>query len=176
MAKKKRTSARRAKTYTKARRRTLSASPRRRRARRRSGLSEIMTPAGAMAAGRGIISGAAGGFASRFVHSAARNQSGLIRLGIGVVVSALTYGIVGPNAGAGMAGGFAAIESEKLSTNLLNEDPYADPDAINQLPPVLNDNGEAMTLMESDGEMFYLDESTGDAYALSEVYPTMAVN
>lgn len=143
--------------------------------RRRSGLSELMTPAGAMAAVRGIGGGAAGGFAAGIAHDMVKNQQPILRVGLELVGSALAYTLVGPNIGAGAAGGFAALESAGLRSQFMSESsPYADPDAINELPPVLNENGEQMTLMESDGQQFYLDEQTGDTYLAEEVYPQLS--
>lgn len=156
--------------------------PRRRRGmsarrRKRSGLSELMTPAGAMAAGRGILGGAAGGFAGGILQGLVKDQSPIVRIGVGAVGSALIYALVGPNVGAGMAGGITAIETATLRTQFMNEGgDYADPDALNQLPPVLNENGDPMTLMEADGELYYLDEATGDSYLAEEVYPQYAAN
>ena len=177
MARKRRTK-KRASTITG---RKHKSAPRRRRGmaarRRRSGLSELMTPAGAMAAGRGILGGAAGGFAGGVFHGLVKDQSPIIRIGVGAVGSALIYALVGPNVGAGMAGGITAIETAGLRSQFMNEgEEYADPDALNQLPPVLNENGEAMTLMEADGQLYYLDETSGESYLAEEVYPQYAAN
>ena len=74
---------------------------------------------------------------------------------------------------AGMAGAFTALESERLYNGLLNEngDMYADPDAINQLPVMMNENGEVVTLAQNaNGEMVYLNETTGDVTLAEDVY------
>lgn len=146
------------------------------RRRHRGGLREIMTPAGAMAAGRGVLGGAAGGIGAGIVRKAAANLPTLGRVGVGLLGSALIYGVLGwQNVGAGFAGGYAALETQGMA-GLQEGHPYADPDALNQLPPVLNENGEPLTLMEDEqtGDVLFLDEATGETYLAEEIYPSYA--
>lgn len=167
------------------RRRHLSAGPRkhsrRRSTRRRSrSLSSIFTPAGAMAAGKGILGGAAGGFAAGVGHKMMSGQHAAVRIGAAAVVSAVLYSVVGyPNVAAGFAGGVAALEGEAMTNKLMSEmgaGKYADASSLNTMPAPLSDNGVPMQLMEDGetGEMFYFDENTGAAVPVSSIYPSYA--
>lgn len=161
-------------------RRTMSAAPVRRsrrigRARRkRGGLSELWNPSTAAAAAKSIGAGALGGFIAGGAHKMISNQQPLTRYALGAGASFITYALLGyPMMSAGMAGAFTALESEKLYNGLLNEngDMYADPDAINQLPVMMNENGDVVTLAQNAaGEMVYLNEATGDVTLAEDVY------
>lgn len=160
-------------------RRTMSAAPVRRsrrigRSRRkRGGLSELWNPQTAAAAAKGIGAGALGGFIAGGAHKMIANQQPLTRYALGAGASFITYALLGyPMMSAGMAGAFTALESEKLYSGMLNEgDMYADPDAINQLPVMMNENGEVVTLAQNaNGEMVYLNETTGDVTLAEDVY------
>jgi len=167
----------------------LSAGPKRRRhsvgkrktsRRRRShGLSAIFTPAGAMAAGKAILGAAGGGFFAGVGHKMMKDQNVGIRLGAGVVVSALLYAVVGmPNVAAGFAGGVTALESDAMTTKLMSEmglsaGKYADAGAANMLPSIMGPSGQPLSLMEDTdtGEMLYFDEGTGETFLAEDVYP-----
>lgn len=167
--------------------RHLSAGPRRRRpatkttrrrSRRRSGLSSAFTHAGIVAAAKQILGGAAGGFASGVGHKAMSSLSPLARIGLQGVIAYGVSAIVGwPNIGAGYAGGSAALETQEVTNKLLSEvgiggNKYADKNAANQLPLMLNDNGNVLSLMEDEnGTFVYMDQNSGAAYLAESIYP-----
>lgn len=183
--------ARKKKHNTKRRKRAhhLSAAPRcrrsvktagrkRRSTRRRTGLSAAFTHAGLVAAAKQILGGSAGGFAAGIGHKAMASMSPLARAGVQLAVSFGVTSLVGwPNIGAGYAGGAAALESQAMTEKLLSEvgigaGKYADSRAANQLPMMLNDNGNVLTLMEDEnGTFVYMDENNGNAYLAESVYP-----
>jgi len=165
------------KKTTRKRRSTMSAaSPkrmiRRKRSTRRKGLSEMFTASTAMAAAKSIGAGALGGFIAGGAHRLVATQQPLTRYALGAGASFITYALLGyPMMASGMAGAFTAIESQKLYDGMLNEDFYADPDAINQLPVMMNEDGDVITLaQDASGEMIYLNEATGDVTLAEEVY------
>ena len=49
-------------------------------------------------------------------------------------------------------------------------DMYADPDAINQLPAMMSENGDPITLAQSDEGLVYLNENTGEVTLAENVY------
>jgi hypothetical protein len=76
---------------------------------------------------------------------------------------------------AGMAGAFAALESKPAYDKFLAEDDdmmmFAQDDSINELPMILNENGEQITLSQDEsGEVIYLNEETGETMLAEEVY------
>lgn len=164
------------KKSTRKRRTTMSASPkrmiRRKRSTRRKGLSEFFNASTAMAGAKAIGAGALGGFIAGGAHRLVATQQPLTRYALGAGASFLTYALLGyPMMASGMAGAFTAIESQKLYDGMLNEDFYADPDAINQLPVMMNENGDVITLaQDASGDMVYLNESTGDVTLAEDVY------
>jgi len=141
--------------------------------RKKSGLSEMFSATTAQAAAKTIGAGALGGFIAGGASKMIANQAPLTRYGLAAGASFITYALLGyPNMAAGMAGAFTALESEKLYAGLLNEDAdiYADPDAINQLPVMMNENGDVITLaQDASGEMVYLNEATGDVTLAEDV-------
>lgn len=148
-----------------------------RRGGRRKGLSEIFTPAGFMAAGKNTLMGAAGGATATFVDKQfLTGQSGLVRFGSHVALSVLAWAIGQPAAGAGVAGAAAALMMQDMG--LGENGGWADPNALNQLPVFLDENGKEFYLSE-DGQAFYLDEA-GNPYLLSEdgqaIYPSYNMN
>ena len=172
---------RRKKTARKTAKRRFMSAPRRKvsRARRRvkRGLSELMTPAGAMSAIKGAGLGAVGGFGAGVIDNMTSSLPKLGRVAVALGSSVLTHALVNEKIGAGMAGGFAYGMTQNLRAQFMSEDDiYADPDALNQLPPVLNENGEELTLMEDETGLYLLDESTGETYLAEEIYPQYAVN
>lgn len=145
--------------------RTLSA-PRTRRKKtmrsRRKGMSEMFSPATAMAAGRSIGAGAIGGALAGAVSKLLATQPAYTRIGIGAVASFITYAVGGfPNMASGMAGAFTAIETQPLLTKFMSADDdyfdYASPNALNEMPIYLNEDGEAIYLNE-DGEAVLAEE------------------
>lgn len=171
------------KTATKRRRRTMGANitlgaRRRKRTtsrRRKSGLSEMFSPSTATAAARNLGAAAIGGILAAQVSRILSKQPAPARIGGSIIASFLTYAVGGyPSMAAGMAGAFAATESQPYMTKMLNESneyDYADAGALNEMPVYLNEDGEAIYLNE-DGEMelaeeIYLneDESIYPAYA-----------
>jgi len=169
----------RRKKATRKRRTTMSASPMKRISRRRTtrrksrGLSELWNPSTAMAGAKAIGSGALGGLIAGGSHRLIATQPPLTRYALGVGASFITYALLGfPMMASGMAGAFTALESQKLYDGMLNEgDMYADPDAINQLPVMMNEDGDIITLSQSpSGEMVYLNEATGDVTLAEDVY------
>ena len=171
------------KTTTKRRRRTMGANitlgaRRRKRTtsrRRKSGLSEMFSPSTATAAARSLGAAAIGGILAGQVSRILSKQPAYTRIGGSIIASFLTYAVGGfPSMAAGMAGAFAATESETMLAKMLNdgnEYDYADAGALNEMPVYLNEDGEAIYLNE-DGEMelaeeIYLneDDSIYPAYA-----------
>lgn len=182
MAKKKATKRRRRSSKVKhlsaGPRRRRSSKPARRRSRRRVGLSAAFTHAGIMSAAKTMIGGAGGGVAAGVAHKAMNSMTPLARIGVQMAISYGITAVVGwPNIGAGYAGGAAALEAQEVTGNLLSEvgigtGRYADANAANELPLVLNDNGEILNLCEdSNGTYVYLNERSGEAYLAESIYP-----
>ena len=158
------------------RRRMVATKPVRRRRRRLSedGLSELFNPETAKAAAKVIGAGAIGGLLAGGVNKVLSRQSTITRYGIEIGASFLTYALLGyPNTASGMAGAFAALESGPIYNKFLNEDGdfYANPDSLNEMPMLMNENGEMITLQEDgDGNMVYLNESTGETTLAEDVF------
>ena len=156
------------KTKPRKRRSTMAARPTKRITRRRSatrrksrGLSELWNPSTAMAGAKAIGSGALGGMIAGGAHRMVSTQPPLTRYAIGAGASFITYALLGfPMMASGMAGAFAALESQKLYDGMLNEgDMYADPDAINQLPMMMNEDGDIITLSQDslrNADIFFI--------------------
>jgi hypothetical protein len=158
---------------------TLGARRRKRTTRRRkSGLSEMFSPSTATAATRSLGAAAIGGVLAAQVSRMLAKQPTYTRVTASVIASFLTYAVGGyPSMAAGMAGGFAATESEPMLAKMLNDDDdgneydYADANALNEMPVYLNEDGEAIYLNEDDemelAEEIYLneDDSIYPAYA-----------
>ena len=147
--------AKRKKTTTR-RRRSLAAAPRkhtrRRSTRRRGMMAELFSASTATAAVKSIALGAAGGMLAGGVHRLVKDKNAGMRIGTGLVVSFLTYSVGNfPNMAAGMAGAFAALESDGLYGKLMaegNYTDYADASALNEMPVYLNEAGEPVYLNE----------------------------
>lgn len=168
------------KTTTKRRRRTMGANitlgaRRRKRTttrRRKSGLSEMFSPSTATAAARSLGAAAIGGVLAAQVSRMLAKQPTYTRVTASVIASFLTYAVGGyPSMAAGMAGAFAATESEPMMNKMLNdgnEYDYADAGALNEMPVYLNEDGEAIYLNEDGGyslaEDIYLNEDEASIY------------
>ena len=99
------------------------------------------------------------------------------RFGIQFAGSFVTYGLLGfPSMAAGMAGAFAALESQGLIGKFLNDGEFAEDTSINELPELMNEAGEPIRLMEMDGSMVYLNEATGDVTLAEDIYLQEGVN
>lgn len=124
----------------------------RRRSRRRGMMSELFSASTATAAVKSIALGAAGGMLAGGVHRLVKDKNAGMRIGTGLVVSFLTYSVGNfPNMAAGMAGAFAALESDGLYGKLMAEGDltyYADASALNEMPVYLNEAGEPVYLNE----------------------------
>ena len=175
-----------AKTKTRRRRVSMmSAGPKRRRmARRRRGLSEMFSATTATAAARAIGAGAIGGVLAGGVNRLMKNQPVYSRLAAGLGASFVTYAVAGfPNMAAGMAGAFAAVESQPVLDKFMSESlvDFADVDALNMMPPtVMSEDGEVLTLAEVNGEVVYLNEDQAVelaevAYLQEGIYPDYSV-
>ena len=173
--KRKRTTTRR-RTIGIKRRVQLGARRRKRTTRRRkSGLSEMFSPSTATAAARSLGAAAVGGILAAQVSRILSKQPTYTRIGGSIIASFLTYAVGGyPSMAAGMAGAFAATETEPMMAKMLNdgnEYDYADAGALNEMPVYLNEDGEAIYLNEDGGyslaEDIYLneDDSIYPAYA-----------
>ena len=143
--------------------------------RKRKGLSELFSPSTAIAGAKTIGAGAIGGLLSGIATKMLTDQKPLTRYGLQVGASFITYALLGfPSMASGMAGGFVALETAKMidSSSAMNEDSdiYADPDAINQLPAMMSENGDPITLAQSDEGMIYLNENTGEVTLAEDVY------
>jgi hypothetical protein len=155
--------------------RTLSAPRTRRkktmRSRRKKGMSELFSATTAMNAGRSIGAGALGGALAGGLSKLLATQPAYTRIGIGAVASFITYAVGGfPNMASGMAGAFTAIETQPLITKFMSDDndyfDYASPNALNEMPIYLNEDGEAIYLNE-DGEPTLAE----DIYLNEGIYP-----
>lgn len=146
----------------------------RRRRSKKSGLSELFSPATAKAAATTIGAGAVGGLAAGALNRVLTKQNNLTRYGIEIGASFVTYALLGyPNMAAGMAGAFTALESTPIYSKFLNENEefFADEDSINELPMLMNENGEVISLQQdSSGDMVYLNEATGETTLAENVF------
>lgn len=139
-------------------------------------MSEMFTSATAHAAARVVGAGALGGLAAGAVNRVLTKSSDVTRIGIEIGAAFVTYAVLQyPNMSAGMAGAFAALESQPLYNKFLAEDDdevmFADDDAINEMPDFMNENGDALTLAENEyGQPVYLNESTGEVTLAESLY------
>ncbi len=136
-----------------------------RRRKRTKGMSEIFTSATATAGAKVIGAGAVGGLIAGFAQKILSKQMPITRYGLEIGASFVTYALLGyPSMSAGMAGAFTALETQNLTGKFLNDDEmFADPDSLNELPEMLNENGETITMLQDDsGEMMFLNEDTGE--------------
>lgn len=164
-------------TATRKRRKRTAAAPTRRRRRSNRGMSEMFTSATAHAAARVVGAGALGGLAAGAVNRVLTKSSDVTRIGIEIGAAFITYAVLQyPNMSAGMAGAFAALESQPLYNKFLAEDDdddvqFADEDAINEMPEFLNEDGDPLTLSEDEyGREVYLNENTGDVTLAETLY------
>jgi len=135
------------------------------RRKRSKGMSEIFTAATAQAGGKVIGAGALGGLIAGFAQKILVKQNPITRYGIEIGASFVTYALLGyPSMSAGMAGAFTALETQGLSKMFLNDDDmYADPQSLNELPEMMNENGDTITMLQDDdGNIAYMNESTGE--------------
>ena len=134
---------------------------RRRRRSKKTGLSEIFTPAGFKEGGKTAISGALGGGVSFLVDMLVpKSNQGLraiAQLGTAIV---LAGGFQMPNMGAGVMGAYANNMANGLYTKTLNEmeeEEFADEDALDEYPDALDEDGNPMYLADN-GNFYYLEE------------------
>lgn len=149
----------------------------RRRSRKGMGetmLAELFNPATAHAAAMNIGAGALGGMIAGAANRILTKQNNVTRYGVEIGASFITYAVLGyPAMSAGMAGAFAALESTPIYNKFLAEDEnfYANPDSLNELPMMLNENGDVISLQEDGaGNMVYLNENTGETTLAEDVY------
>ena len=169
----------RKKTTAPRRKRRSAPAPAMHRKRRSSkkGLSELFNPATAAAGAKVIGSAAVGGLIAGGVNKVLSKQNMITRFGIQFAGSFVTYGLLGyPSMAAGMAGAFAALESQPLYAKFLNEGEFAEEQSINTLPELMNEAGEPIRLMEMDGSMVYLNEATGDVTLAEDIYLQEDIN
>jgi len=158
------------------RRKRSMSRPIRRRKRRMSestNLSELFNAQTAKAAASVIGAGAIGGLIAGGANKVLAKQNMVTRYGIEIGASFLTYALLGyPNVASGMAGAFAALEGAPIYNKFLNEDgDFADENALNEMPMLMNENGEVITLQEDgSGNMVYLNEATGETTLAEDVY------
>lgn len=160
----------RKKTTTKRRKRSnlpaIAYKPIRRR-KRTKGMSEIFTSATATAGAKVIGAGALGGLIAGFASKVLSKQTPLTRYGLEVGASFVTYALLGYSSmSAGMAGAFTALETQTLAGKFLNDDEsdmFANPSSLNELPEMLNENGESITMLQDDeGNVAFMNEDTGE--------------
>jgi hypothetical protein len=136
------------------------------RRKRSKGMSEIFTSATATAGAKVIGAGALGGLIAGFAQKILSKQMPITRYGVEIGASFVTYALLGyPSMSAGMAGAFTALETQNLTGKFLNDDSemFANSNSLNELPEMLNENGESITMLQDDnGEMMYLNEDTGE--------------
>jgi hypothetical protein len=167
----------RKKTTTKRRKRSnlpaIAYKPIRRR-KRTKGMSEIFTSATATAGAKVIGAGALGGLIAGFASKVLSKQTPLTRYGLEVGASFVTYALLGYSSmSAGMAGAFTALETQTLAGKFLNDDEsdmFANPSSLNELPEMLNENGESITMLQDDeGNVAFMNEDTGEITMSEEV-------
>lgn len=136
------------------------------RRKRTKGMSEIFTSATATAGAKVIGAGAVGGLIAGFAQKILSKQMPITRYGLEIGASFVTYALLGyPSMSAGMAGAFTALETQNLTGKFLNDDNemFANSTSLNELPEMLNENGETITMLQDDnGEMMFLNEDTGE--------------
>jgi len=138
-------------------------------------LGELFNPATAKAGAQVMGAGALGGIIAGGLNKILANQKMVTRVGIELGASFATYALLGyPSMSAGMAGAFASQEFTPFYNKFLNEDEsttFAEEDSINELPIMMNENGETISLQEDgSGNMIYLNEATGEATLAEDVY------
>ena len=147
---------------------------RRRRTMSETSLAELFTPQTARAAANNLGAGALGGLIAGAANRILTKQNNITRYGVEIGASFITYAVLGyPAMSAGMAGAFAALESTPVYNKFLAEDEtdFANADALNEMPLMMNENGEVISLQQdSAGDMVYLNESTGETTLAEEVY------
>lgn len=144
------------------------------RRKRTKGMSEIFTSATATAGAKVIGAGAVGGLIAGFAQKVLSKQMPITRYGLEIGASFVTYALLGyPSMSAGMAGAFTALETQNLTGKFLNDDDgemFANPSSLNELPEMLNENGESITMLQDDnGEVMYLNEDTGEVTMAEDV-------
>lgn len=154
-----------------------SVTPRRRRRRSMNEgttLAELFNPATAKAGAQVIGAGAVGGLIAGGVARILSKQPAITRYGVEIAASFATYALLGyPSMSAGMAGAFASQEFSPVYSKFLNEDEvmFAEEDSINELPIMMNEEGETITLQEDGaGNMVYLNEATGETTLAEDVF------
>jgi len=158
------------------RKRTLSAKGgRRRRSSRKGILSEMFTPATAMASGKAVLSGVVGGMASRVVGKIIPGEnkltSALVNLGASFLASSV---LKMPNLGAGIAGAYGAQIFDQLAGGMSEdneETDYASVNGLDKYPDALDENGNPLFLSE-DGNFYYLEEmELAESFQDTNMYP-----
>lgn len=143
-----------------------------RRRKRTKGMSEIFSSATASAGAKVIGAGALGGLIGSFANKILQKQMPITRYGVEIGASFITYALLGyPSMSAGMAGAFTALETQGLTGKFLNDDDmFADDNSLNELPEMLNENGESMTMLQDDeGNVAFLNEDTGEMTMAEDV-------
>ena len=143
-----------------------------RRRKRTKGMSEIFSSATASAGAKVIGAGALGGLIGGFANKILQKQMPITRYGLEIGASFITYALLGyPSMSAGMAGAFTALETQTLTGKFLNDDDmFADDNSLNELPEMLNENGESMTMLQDDeGNVAFLNEDTGEMTMAEDV-------
>jgi len=143
-----------------------------RRRKRTKGMSEIFSSATASAGAKVIGAGAVGGLIAGFTNKILQKQMPITRYGVEIGASFITYALLGyPSMSAGMAGAFTALETQGLTGKFLNDDDmFADDNSLNELPEMLNENGESMTMLQDDeGNVAFLNEDTGEVTMAEDV-------
>ena len=143
-----------------------------RRRKRTKGMSEIFSSATASAGAKVIGAGALGGLIGGFANKILQKQMPITRYGLEIGASFITYALLGyPSMSAGMAGAFTALETQNLTGKFLNDDDtFADDNSLNELPEMLNENGETMTMLQDDeGNVAFLNEDTGEMTMAEDV-------
>lgn len=143
-----------------------------RKRKRTKGMSEIFSSATASAGAKVIGAGALGGLIGGFANKILQKQMPITRYGLEIGASFITYALLGyPSMSAGMAGAFTALETQGLTGKFLNDDNmFADDNSLNELPEMLNENGESMTMLQDDdGNVAFLNEDTGEMTMAEDV-------
>lgn len=133
----------------------------RRRRTRKSGLSEIFTPNTFKDGGKAFLNGSLGGGIGFVVDLLVpEGKPGLRFLGHAATSLVLGGAFNLPMMGAGVAGAYANSLANELYANTLSEMEninYANKNSMDKYPDALDENGNPMYLAE-DGNFYYLEE------------------
>jgi hypothetical protein len=165
MAKKRRTKRRSTRPLSELSRRSSLPKRRRRRAKGRGMLSEIMNPQTATESAKSVLSGTIGGFAAGMLDEPTSQMQPFARGGIFLGASFLVASVLKmPNVASGIAGAYGLMLQKKTMGLSEDEDMFNRFDYVDNLEEeaeYLDESGNPMYLAE-DGQFYYLEEEEDD--------------